>query len=367
MDPNATNYNEKAKKDDGSCVYDPNKIFFEINENITTPTTIDKAVRICGNISVSAALTILPGVKVIMCAGSSLNIVETGSLSAIGTAAEPIIFKGAVATPGSWDYIKFESNNSLNQLKYVTIQDGGGNSSWNAAVYCYLNGRLKMSNTTISNSQRYGMLIYSETCTLDEFSNININNCSIGALNITAKQMNAMEGNCTFTGNGKNHIEVNGGTIEQSQNWKMTQPSYYISNSVYIKSSVTVEPGAKILMGPGKSIHVESSGSLKAIGTSTDPIVFTGEQNTKGYWGYILYNGSNNNNNEFQHVTTSYGGGDSSWNASIYLYLGARFKMGNSTVSNSQRWAIVNYDNQSTFIDDGNNSFSGNDLGNIGN
>ncbi len=41
--------------------------------------------------------------------------------------------------------------------------------------------------------------------------------------------------------------------------------------------------------------------------------------------------------------------------------------MGNSTVSNSQRWAIVNYDNQSTFIDDGNNSFSANDLGNIGN
>ena len=102
-DVTATNYSKKAKKDDGSCVYEPKAEENEIrvSSNITSSTTWEtgKIYILTSRIAVTngATLTIQPGVIVKGEAGSGANatalIIARGSkINAVGTATQPIIF-----------------------------------------------------------------------------------------------------------------------------------------------------------------------------------------------------------------------------------------------------------------------------------
>jgi hypothetical protein len=373
-DPVAINYNENANNDDGSCEYGAENSTYSGNQDtdITLSNDVEDSNQpdyyVEGVWSINANVTIEPGTVIEMGAGASIIVNAGGSFNAVGTAQDKIIIRGAQSTPGFWDDIRFDnSNNVLNVLSHVNIMDGGGNSSWNASVYCYDGGRLKVNNTSIQNSQRYGMIVYTAAFELDEFDNNTISNCGQGAIKIQANDMGAIEGNSTFTNNGDNYYEVDGGSIDLNQTWNKTNAPFFMNGNTNINADVTVQPGAQFLMGPGANIIVYSAGSLNAIGTASDNITFSGEQNTKGYWSNIRFDGSNNTNNEFQYVTVDYGGGNTSWNGAIYLYDGSSFQMGNSAVNNSQTWGVLNHNNTSTFVDDGNNTFSGNENGNIGN
>jgi hypothetical protein len=314
---------------------------------------------------VTAAVTIEPGVFIQMKAGASIHVSESGSMKAIGTQSDKIVFRGESPTPGYWDYLLFTSNNIDNQLEHVSIEYGGGNTSWDAAVYGWSNGRLRMSNTLISNSGSNGLLIGSDEFNLDAFSYNNFQNNNEAPIQIQANQIDKMDGETTFSGNGVNRIEVAYSNLTQNKSIRKTQVPYFIISDFDVNSAVEIQPGVTFLMGANSGIRITENGSLKAIGTPTERITITGAQETKGFWHDLRFNGSNNVNNEFQFVDVNYGGGNSSWDASIYLWNGALFRMGNSSVRNSQSWGIMV--GNSTFNDDGNNSFSGNVSGNIGN
>ena len=56
--------------------------------------------------------------------------VETGSLTATGTADDPIVFRGRGDSSGYWDGLAFNGSQSLdNKLEHVTISGGGGADS----------------------------------------------------------------------------------------------------------------------------------------------------------------------------------------------------------------------------------------------
>jgi hypothetical protein len=101
-DPEATNYNSKAKKDDGSCTYpdvpQQNEV---VSGNITSNTTwvASKIYELNGKVVVKsgATLTIEAGTIIKAREGSDVNasalIIERGAkIQANGTASKPIIF-----------------------------------------------------------------------------------------------------------------------------------------------------------------------------------------------------------------------------------------------------------------------------------
>lgn len=103
-DPNATNYDEKAKKDDGSCtlpVVEEDESLVIVTQNVTTNTTWtkDKVYQLGGRITVTsgATLTIEAGTVIKGEAGTGANatallVARGAKLMAVGTAAAPIIF-----------------------------------------------------------------------------------------------------------------------------------------------------------------------------------------------------------------------------------------------------------------------------------
>jgi hypothetical protein len=100
-DPNATNYNEKAKKDDGSCTYASNANLVELTGDLNTQTlTKDKKYLIKGQVFVRSGktLTIQPGTVIFgdKATKGTLIIDRGGKLMADGTAAEPIVFTSSL-------------------------------------------------------------------------------------------------------------------------------------------------------------------------------------------------------------------------------------------------------------------------------
>ena len=100
-DPDALNYSEEAKKDDGTCVYAPVENEVIVTSNITSNTTWtnDKIWILGSRIAVTngATLTIEAGTIIKGQAGTGANatalvIARGAKINAVGTASSPIIF-----------------------------------------------------------------------------------------------------------------------------------------------------------------------------------------------------------------------------------------------------------------------------------
>lgn len=115
-DPNATNYNTKAKKDDGSCTYNTtnptDKDIVEVTSDITGQTTWtkDKIYRLNGFVRVQdgGVLNIEAGTVIFGDTETkgTLIVQRGGKIYAEGTASEPIVMTSEKApglrVPGDW-------------------------------------------------------------------------------------------------------------------------------------------------------------------------------------------------------------------------------------------------------------------------
>jgi len=117
--------------------------------------------RIVDSVSIvsTKSLTIDPGVTIQFAPGTIFNI--SGSLNATGTAGDPIVFKGAGGTAGSWRGIFIKTDNSV-VMDHVTITDGGGDVTDKANVVIRKGAvNVSITHSTITNSAGYGVLVKS--------------------------------------------------------------------------------------------------------------------------------------------------------------------------------------------------------------
>ena len=364
-------------KDDDNGGDDPNlePIVLSGTENaplvlesiFNNPDRVDYIIN--GNWRIEAPVTVEPGVRFMMTSGSSIQVRTSGSLNAVGEVDKPIYFEGEQPAPGYWGYISFESNNPNNRLEYTIIRHGGGNnfSSYPGSVVLRSNSQMGMVNTQISDSQRNGFVIGDDDSRLSVFSDNIISDCALYPIVLKTSQVQFIDNTTQFTsGNGFNQIEVQGNTVSAPLTIRPAAGPYVFKGNSRIEAAVQILPGTLIEMGPSARIEMRSTGSLSAIGTPAERITFTGEQQAKGYWDYIYYNGSNSPNNQFKYVDISYAGGNnfSCCGGAVSLASNAFFSMENSSINNSQRWGI-RIRGGSTFENLSGNTFSGNELGDI--
>jgi hypothetical protein len=176
-DPLANNYNEEAKKDNGTCTYDPvDESTIRVTSNITTNTTWESGkVYILGSriaVTSGVTLTIEPGTIVKGEVGTGANataliIARGGKLMAEGTEASPIIFTsvadeiepGMIASPnldpdfnGLWGGLIVLGNAPISadaasvQIEGIPASDqnglyGGADATDNSGVLRYISIR----------------------------------------------------------------------------------------------------------------------------------------------------------------------------------------------------------------------------------
>lgn len=71
---------------------------------------------------------------------------------------------------------------------------------------------------------------------------------------------------------------------------------------------LTVEAGVMVEFTQNSCLTIGDASVLKAIGTANEPILFTGQQKTKGYWQGISFFSTNDVNNEMTYCTVEYAG-----------------------------------------------------------
>jgi hypothetical protein len=336
------------------------------------------------NYTVSAALTIAPGTEFRFPSGGALDVngSANGSMSAVGTVDQPILFTGVSKTPGSWSGVDFRyTNNSNNVLDYVTIEYGG-DSAISANLTTTANSssitRLAISNTTLRNGLGYGLSI-------DPYTNLGVNGLSNVVItgngeypvDIPANLIGYLDPNSDYTGNGINndkdeiHVTTSSSTINTDQIWPALNVPYLMGSANYtVSAALTIAPGTEFRFPSGGALDVNGSanGSMSAVGTVDQPILFTSVNQTPGDWSGIDFRYTSSINNVLDYVIVEFGGGGVTSGGDLTLTSNTSspttVTVTNSAFNNSSGYGIVLSSSGST-LTSSNNTFSSNVSGDI--
>lgn len=268
-------------------------------------------------VSVEVDLKIMPGVVVEFTDAAGMIVRTDGSINAIGSQIEPVILTGSTKTKGSWKGILSYSLSVKNQFDYVTIDyagDAGLNGSGDeGSLIIFRDAYFRLNNVTITNGSSYGI------SSISTGYNLEINDCTITGCEIPifteANIVTHISGG-DFTGNTTDVIRLSSGILDGTDHvWKDLGVPYRNANDLAIKggATLTIDPGVIVEFEDTKEIVLDpmadSGSALIAIGTPTDPIVFTGVTKVPGSWKTISFRRSTSVQNKLDNVLIEYAGG----------------------------------------------------------
>lgn len=275
---------------------------------------------------VEVDLQIEPGVKIAFTNDAGLQVEFEGSLSAVATESNIIEFTGVDKVKGSWLGILIYSNDVKNKMEHCLIDYAGGgafNSNGDLGnLILWANSYMRLANTTISNGASNGIFA--------KYPNINfaMEYCTITTCQqpfygdaVLAKNFTAG----SYLGNTINSLFLlNITTLTGAHVWTDLGVPYrivsHIYNDLYIEDgSLTIEPGVSVEFESGVGIYVGDSdeSSLIAVGTASNPILFTGVTKAPGAWGSISFFFTSHPNNEIGYAIIEYAGSDE---GAIYMW-----------------------------------------------
>ncbi len=294
----------------------------EISSDITTNTTWTKAgspyqVTSQVNVAAGVTLTVEPGVQVIFAQNAALSV--EGTLTAVGTAAEPILFTGSTQEAGWWGGIRIvgTANAPLTTsvLDHVTIEYGGGNGY--ATLYLD-HATVPVSNAIIRHSSKDG--IYGWYDSVAHLTDVTLTHNARYPIQLVDGSLDPQLVRLTISDNGTDAIALGAGTMTGNHLWENVLTPYLIIGSHIVAPDATliIEPGLQMQFAQNAALSVE--GTLTAVGTAAEPILFTGSTQEAGWWGGIRIVGTANaplTTSVLDHVTIEYGGGNGY--ATLYL------------------------------------------------
>jgi len=306
----------------------------EISGGYSVDTTLDGCYKVTSGISIAKnkLLTIKAGTTLVFSNSARLEVY--GALKAVGTPAQPILFTGETKSAGYWQNITFNSLDSRNELDNVIIEYAGGNQygalvTWGAA-------KLKISNTIIRENKLYGFN-FSEETEITKFDNVTSTKNEYTAGILSPNVLAVIDGTSDFTGNiGDDYITVRNGAVTKDQIWhKLSVPLFIDSLSVADNKFLTIESGSKLVFANGGRFEVY--GALKAVGTTEEPITFTGATASAGYWQNITFN-SIDNKNELDNVIIEYAG--SNQYGALVTWGAAKLKISNTIIRENKLYGF---------------------------
>ncbi len=373
-----TNESAVSSSDDINITVNPGSAAVEIGGTIATDTRLENIFSdetlpdyiASSSVFVSANLIIDPGVKIVFTDDIGLKVTPTGSINAVGTSTEPIVLTGTTTTAGFWKGISIQSNNTSNELTYVTVEYGGSSgfdgSNLKTNVMVEGVGRLIVKNATLRNSGGYGIYTRSLESNLVDFANNTITE-NVAPVMTRINHYHYFDNGTTYTGNNDDYIDsYSSGGQETTQDvvWNALDVPFRMAPNVeWIESAITIMPGANFIGQPNGGIEVVPGGSLKAIGTAGNEITFKGEQNVSGYWRGISIQ-SNNASNELNYVTIANGGekgfDGSNLKTNVIVEGVGRLIVQNTTLKNSGGYGIYTRSLESNLVGFANNTITEN-------
>ncbi|NMC71680.1 MAG: hypothetical protein GYA57_16655 [Myxococcales bacterium] len=162
MDANAVGFLDAASTYTGNAV---DFVFVRTNssypERDQTWSALDVPYRVDGRLWPTCHWTIAAGAELVFEQDAEVYLESSGTLTAVGTAEAPILFRGLEPTAGYWDGVELYGSNSVdNRFEYVTISGGGAEGDpTDANLRLGSNARASVTNCTITNSAGWGVWV----------------------------------------------------------------------------------------------------------------------------------------------------------------------------------------------------------------
>ncbi len=268
---------------------------------IDTTWTNDEVQHVTADIAVAegVTLTVEPGTMVQF---AGLGLTVRGTLHAVGTETEPILFTtnrddtgfdGVIGTAddvdttgdgpggpfqGAWRNIEFTSTSTGSILDHAEFRGGGSEFRGQIVVN---GGELTLTNSLLRTGNA-GMRIIDSSPLIADTTFDNHRFHAIGMSLSSDPQIT----NVTMTNNGTNGVGVDAGKLTNHNKWDDPDVAYVPGGEITVAQGVTlsVHPGQKVHFG-GFGMTVD--GTLHAVGTETNPILFTSSADDTGRDGVV--------------------------------------------------------------------------------
>jgi len=299
-------------------------------------------------------LKIEPGVVIQFTDGAGMNVKDSGSINAVGTQSNPIAFSSAAQTKGAWKGIISSSEKIKNRFDYVTIEYAGAGSltsnSEPASLIIGANTYFRLNNVSIKNGLNNGIAVTAYNY------NVEINNCAITGCDIPIYAEPNIATHISggdFTGNTTDAIRIGSGYLEDgnSHTWKNLGVPYRMAADLTLVggTKLTLEPGVVMEFEDTKGMTIDKlfddGSALTAVGTPTNPIVFTGVSKSPGAWKSIFCYRSTSVQNKMENVLIEYAGGAGA-DGAIEFWTEPVLSVSNSTFKNIAACAVFNHGNE---------------------
>ena len=217
--------------------------------------------------------------------------VDGGSIQLKGEEKTPIILTGIDKSKGAWKGVIVDSNDVKNEINYTHIDYAGGeafNSNGDkGAVIIWADSKLKIKNSTITNSETYGINARYGGDELD-LKNNTITSCD-APMYIAATYPDTISGG-KYIGNNTDAIIVSSEFIAHDATWNDLGVPYHIIDRLDVieGGKLTVNPGVTMAFGLDVKFFI-NEGSLIVKGTEDNLITFRAINKVKGGWRGIYF------------------------------------------------------------------------------
>lgn len=351
---------------------------YEENKATSWPNLAENATyRVSGNVYIVGDVTIDPGASFEL--DENVIIDVSGSISAVGTASDHIVFTSSNVSGGLlWKGIYISSASNLNEFDYVDVSYAGNSemdfngTNHKAAIGIESSGKVSVTNSSISDNDDYGLYIDNDGGQIENFANNSFSGNS-KAVGLPADELDAIDGNTTFSNNSFAEVEVFGSTLADTKTvtWNALAGDafYRVTGNLNLNGTVTVAPGASFEMD--EDVQLEIFGAFIAEGTDSDRITFTTSNVDGGlHWKGFFFQ-SANSQNKLDYVEVSYGGKSehdfdgANFAANVGVNAGAQLSITNSSISNSSSYGVFSIGTINNIIGaTANNTFTSNVDGN---
>lgn len=313
------------------------------------------------NLTENSFVEVAPGAVFKFAENTGISVFRS-RFSARGHKDAPVVFTGLSEIPGYWKGILYIDSNSVdNVLEHVAIRYGGANPTFKGVEPAnlmlddyYGKVRLKINNTELSHSGRYGL--YAEAKVDLDFGNNKLVDNKRAAALLDPSAVSALDAQSSYAskfgkptpqpaesnnslddapdaGEDDGHdaaataanavdtptnpapdtrgtIEVMGANLDSvTSSWPATDADYLVRADILVRDDahLILEPGVTLVFAEGAGISVFRA-RITARGTAEKPIIFTAQAKQPGFWKGIHLVDTSSVENAFEHVTIEYGG-----------------------------------------------------------
>lgn len=283
-----------------------------VADDIDAGGTLAGCYNVTEGIYLTGDVVIEAGSELIFAPGTWLQVGDTGSLDAQGTADAPITLRGETDATDTWVGVGFTGSGSpSNRLAHTTVsgacQDrwNGANDSW-GAVYTEYGSRLTLESVTIDGCTETGFQAFDRDDVLS-VDGLSVTGADIG-VRIAVEQAPDLGGTITIDGDDPT-VHLNDPSVDTDTSLPMLD--YTLERGVYVSGADLVIPaGATLSFAFDTGLDVQGGGSVNAVGTETAPIVLQGVEDVDASWYGVHLENSNSGDNELTWVTIDGGGSD---------------------------------------------------------